>query len=207
MRLRMSLAWIVAVSAAFLVSCATTQVVNVWMDEGFKGKKISKALVIGVTPKEETRKLFEDTFSRKLKERGVDAVSSYTVLPRGSMPEKETVVAKVKEIGADSVLVTKLVDRKTVRTYVPGQAYVAPTGPYYNYYGYYRTSYSYVQTPGYTIDDQVALVETNVYDVETEKLMWTAHAEVWTSDATSYELLQSYIGAMVSKLASSGLIK
>lgn len=207
MRLRMNLAWLVAVPVVFLVSCAATQVVNVWMDDGFKGRKISKTLVIGVTPKEETRKLFEDTFSRKLKERNVDAVSSYTVLPQGSMADKETIVAKVKQLGADSVLVTKLVDRKTVRTYVPGQTYVAPAGPYYNYYGYYRTSYAYAHTPGYTIDDDVALVETNLYDVSSEKLIWTAHSEVWTSDATTYELLQSYIGQMVSKLASSGLIK
>lgn len=207
MRLKMNLLLMVALSVVLLVSCSSTQVVNVWMDEGYKGKMIGKTMVIGVTPKEQMRKTFEDTFSRKLKERNVDAISSYTVLPQGSLPDKETVVAKLKQIGADSVLVTKLVDRKTVRTYVPGQTYVAPTGPYSNFYGYYSMSYSYVHTPGYAINDDVALIETNLYDVASEKLIWTAQSEVWTSDATTYELLQSYVGQMVSKLASSGLIK
>ncbi|MGW8273035.1 MAG: hypothetical protein ACWGN7_06575, partial [Thermodesulfovibrionales bacterium] len=59
----------------------------------------------------------------------------------------------------------------------------------------------------YAINDDVALIETNLYDVASEKLIWTAQSEVWTSDATTYELLQSYVGQMVSKLASSGLIK
>lgn len=54
------------------------------------------------------------------------------------MPDKlqndHTVIAeKVKEQGADAVLISRLVSRKTVRTYVPGSVYYPPAN-----YGYWH---------------------------------------------------------------------
>ena len=45
-----------------------------------------------------------------------------TVMPGNGPAGKEMIEAKLRELGADAVLMTKLLDRKTVREYAPGQS-------------------------------------------------------------------------------------
>jgi hypothetical protein len=108
---------------------------------------------------------------RQLKAHGTDAVAGYTVLPEQIEANKETVTAIMNEIGADAVLISRLMDKKSVTTYVPGSP--PPTG--YGWQGYY----SYNQ--GHTVQDEYAVVQTNLYDLKTNKLIWTAASETWVS--------------------------
>ena len=72
----------------------------------------------------------------------------------------------------DAVLVTRLikVDENIHRT--PGQTYVVPQVYYNHFYGYYRRVYREVHTPGYITKEVVVHLETNLYDVKTEVLVW-----------------------------------
>jgi hypothetical protein len=58
------------------------------------------------------------------------------------------------------------------RTYVPGQAYAVP-GSYSRWGSYYGHAYS----PGYVVEDEYVYIETNLYDVATEKLIWSTQSE------------------------------
>lgn len=47
------------------------------------------------------------------------------------------------------------------------------------------TSYAYVASPGYTTVNRALSLETNVYDVRSEKMTYSGMSQTWTSDSRS----------------------
>ena len=189
--------------ALLVSSCATTQLNAVWRDPAYQAHP-SKIMVIGVAKNPLNRRLFEDEFVQQLKAHGTDAIASYTVLPDAHQDDQPAIAKKVAELGADTVLITRMVSKKVVQVYVPGTSYFPP--PYYdtwpNYYGY---GYRYMYTPGYIANDEYAIIETNLYEAKTDKLIWAASSETGISDSDPY-LIRSYIDVMVNNMTGQGLL-
>lgn len=189
--------------AALVTSCATTQVNAIWKDPSYQSRP-AKIMVIGVAKNPLNRRLFEDEFIQQLKARGTEAIASYTVLSDRQQDDQAAIAAKVKELGADTVLITRLVGKKTVQVYVPGTVYYPP--PYYgtwpDYYGY---GYRYIYSPGYIAESEYAVIETNLYETKNDKLVWAASSETVISDSDK-SLIKSYIGIMVNTMVEQGLI-
>ena len=147
---------------------------------------------------------------------GTDAIASYTVLRDDKKGDHTVIAAKMKEQGADAVLITRLVSKKTVQIYIPGSVYYPPSAyrpwrdhypPYYgtwrDYYGY---GYQAMYTPGYIAEDEYALMETNLYNAGNDNLLWSAlsETEIMGSDQN---LIKSYIGVMVNSMSDHKLLK
>ena len=94
------------------VSCATTKMTDSWRDDNFRGT-VRKAVVIGIFKEPDTRKIFEDEFADRLKARGVDATASHKIIPDAELPDKDVVIGKIRKLGADAVLVTRIVVMET----------------------------------------------------------------------------------------------
>jgi hypothetical protein len=201
-KIRNQLVYILS-AAILLAACATTQLIAVWKDPGYQTRP-AKILVIGVAKNPINRRIFEDEFVLQLKSRGTDAIASYTVLPDTHQDDQRAIAAKVKELGADTILITRLVSKKTVQTYVPATAYYPP--PYYgswpDYYGY---GYRYIYTPGYVTEDEYAVIETNLYEAGSNKLVWAASSETGISN-TDQGIIQNYIAVMVNNMIGLGLL-
>ncbi len=189
--------------AALITSCATTQVNAIWKDPSYQSRP-ARIMVIGVAKNPLNRRLFEDEFALQLKARGTEAIASYTVIPDRQQDDQAAIAAKVKELGADTVLITRLVGKKTVQVYVPGTAYYPP--PYYgtwpDYYGY---GYRYIYSPGYIAESEYAVIETNLYETKNDKLVWATSSETVISDSDK-SLIKSYIGIMVNTMVEQGLL-
>jgi len=200
---RIQLFVLLLISAAFLLaSCTTTTVMtNVWKDKTYQGKP-QKIAVIMVAKSPDMRNLFEDRFSGELDARGNNAFQSYTIIPMEQLRDKELVKSKIKSSGADAVLISRLVDTKTIESYNPGMIYVVPAS-YYDWWGYYAVVFA---DYGYTGDVAVAYIETNVYDVKTEKLIWSGHSKTERTEGEQ-QLITAFIKVMIKKLASAGIIK
>jgi hypothetical protein len=181
-------------------SCATTKMTDVWRNDTFRGT-IRKVVVIGIFPEPDTRKIFEGEFAARLKERGVDATASYKIVSDAELPDKEVVIERIRKLGADAVLVTRVVDMETVKTHVPGQAYVVPI-----YYSDYGTYYTYISKPGYTVQEGHADTETNLYGLGDGKLIWSGRSKTKFS-ATRYELIQAFVNIMIDGLSDAKLIR
>ena len=188
------------ISSFLLTSCATTILTTVWKDESFTGP-VRKMAVIGIFKTPAVRNFFEDEFSRQLKTHGIEAVASYTIIPIDDQSDKDIVASRLRNLAMDYVLVTRLVDRKTVQTYVPGQAYVVP-GYYRSWGGYYQYAY----TPGYMVEDIYAYAETNIYDVKNDKLIWSARSETEIS-GMNQELIRSFVKIMIDRLSADAVIR
>jgi hypothetical protein len=181
-------------------SCATTKMTDTWRDDNYRGT-IRKVVVIGIFKEPDTRKIFEDEFADRLRARGVDATASHKIVSDAEMPDKDVVIGKIRKSGADTVLVTRVMDMETVKNYVPGQSYIVPT--YYSYYGSY---YSYSYRPGYTETTGSAYLETNLYNLGDEKLIWSGRSKTKLT-ATRYELIQAFVKTMLDGLAEAKLIR
>ncbi len=191
-------------AAMLMTACATTNLTSAWKDPSYKGEP-RKIMVIGVTKKLANKRIFEDEFVRQFKARGTNAVASYTVMPDEKQLDHSVIAAKMKEQGADTVLISRLVSRKTVQFYVPGTVYYPPTN-YVNWHDYYGYSSQAVYTPGYMAEDEYAIIETNLYDARNDKLIWAAasETEIMGSDQSQ---IKSFIGVMVNAMADKKLLK
>ena len=176
-----------------------------------------KIIVIGVVKRPVNRRIFEDEFVRQLKARGTNAIASYTVLPDDKKGDHAVIAVKVKEQGADAVLITRLVSKKTVQVYIPGSVYYPPStyqqsswrDHYPPYYGTWRDYYGYgyqaMATPGYMAEDEYALMETNLYDAGNAKLIWSAASETEILGSNENQI-KSFIGVMVNAMADQKLL-
>jgi hypothetical protein len=194
-----------ALIAMLVTACVpAVEVTSSWKDPSYRGYP-NKILVIGVAKKPTMRRMFEDEFVRQLTGLGMEAVASYTVIPDAQQDNQEAIAAKLKELSADTVLITRVTDKKTVTTYVPGTVY-NPPAYYGTWNGYYRQSYQTVYTPGQTIEDQYAMVETNLYDAVTDELIWSASSEV-SMQHSADKLITSFVNAMVGAMADKKLLR
>ena len=190
--------------ASLLTSCATTTITASWKDDSYQGYP-RKALVIGVTGKDTLKRIFENEFVLQLKANGVNAVPSYTVLPLEKKYEKKVIVAKVKELDADSLFITRLVDKKSYETYYPGSVYVSTPGyrsP--GWHDYYSRGYSYY-SPGYVYQQEIVYIETQLYDSATGKLIWSVVTKTYV-DSTMESQIKSFVKVIMKSLSTKGLI-
>jgi hypothetical protein len=179
-------------------SCATTKLTSLWRDNAYQDHP-RKILVIGILKTPANRRIFEDEMVKQLKARGTEALAGYSVLPEQSEANKETITAKMNERGADAVLISRLTDKKTVTTYVPGAAWSDYPGYGGGWHGYYSNS------PGYTVQDEFAVVQTNLYDLKSDKLIWTAASETWITDDNE-SLIRSFIKVIIERLVSDKVL-
>jgi hypothetical protein len=191
------------VLAVLLSACASTQLNSVWKDPNYQARP-AKIMVIGVARNPINRRIFEDEFVAQLKARGTAAIASYTVLPDREQDDHEAIAAKVKELGADTILITRLVSKKIVQTYIPATPYFPPPhyGSWPDYYGY---GYRYMYTPGYIAEDEYAVIETNLYEAKNDKLVWAASSETGISDS-DLSLIRGYVEIMVKNMIGLGLL-
>lgn len=189
------------VFALFFLSCATTTVTDVWKDKAYQGKA-QKIVVIMAAKNPDMRNMFEDRFTAELQERGNNAIQSHQIITMAQLPDKELVNSKIKSAGADTLLISRLVDTKTVDSYMPGPIYVVPD-IYYGWGTYHDIVFAGY---GYTGDVQVAYIETNLYDMKTEKLIWSAHSKTERTEGEQ-QLINAFIKVMIKKMSSDKIIQ
>jgi hypothetical protein len=187
-----------------MASCVTTgtTVTSVWKDASYAGGGFKKMLVIGAAEKHAVRKFFENEFTGQLKEKGIDAIPSYKVLPTLKKLDKETITSMVKELKADSVLVTRLLYRETASQYFPkGKAYVTTPG-YYDDYTEYVTKSIYASSAN---ANQLVHLETNLYDARNEKRIWSALSSTFVEGSPNKEI-KAFIDLMINNLSEEILL-
>jgi len=189
-----------------LTSCATTSLTTSWHDNAFTSQSgIEDVLVIALTSEETVRRLYEDGFVTKFSESGVRASPSYTLNISDIRPTEKAVAAAVAAADARYVLITRHVSTDTKQHYRPPEpVYI---DPYYSrmnrYYPLvYREAY---YNPGYTYSVTTVLLESNLYDALTGKLIWSAQSKSVDPTMTQ-KYLDEIIGVFSQDLKKSGFL-
>jgi hypothetical protein len=169
-------------------SCAQTKLISSWRDDSYRGN-IKKVIIIGAAEKPGLRKIFEQEFSNQLKAHGIIALPSNQIIPSDGMLDKQIILSKIKDLNVDAVLITRLVEKRTKMTHFP------------NWHDYYTGS------RGRVFKDEIVNLETNLYEIKTEKLVWSALSEtIFLEGDSVYKEIRSIIKVVVNNLFKEKLI-
>jgi hypothetical protein len=188
-------------SALFIISCAGTKLTEKPVAEVYHGKPVSDILVIAITGNEHNRRAYEQKFVVHLKSVGVEAISSEEVIP---MPpdlemERETILDAVKQYENDAVIISHLIDKDIEDVYTRGD--MRRDG----FHGFYLSRYSYTYDRGYSSTSTTLRLETNLYHVKTDKLIWAGESMTWGKDSTD-QIINDTIKALINNLLENNLI-
>jgi hypothetical protein len=188
---------------AFTASCSSMKTLHVWKDEKFN-QRLQKVLIIALAEQGYMRNHFENVLAERLADKGIDAVPSNRVLPNmGEKPDREALVAKVKELGFRNVLVSRSINKKEVSDFQPGGIMFASS--YEGWYGFYSSSYAVVVAPGREYDADYYSLVTNVYEVSSEKLVWSNLSQVKV-EGSKEGAINPFIEFLMKQLADSKLL-
>jgi hypothetical protein len=185
-----------------LSGCATpkAELTSVWKDQAYQGGYFKKVLVISAARKEAIRNFSEDEFVRQLKGHGTDAIASYTMIPFEKMMDKAVVAEKIKGLGIEGILVTRVLYMLTAAPPLPKQP---------NWHEFYSDSLGYeqgVSGPRISAGKTVARIEMNLYETRTEKPVWTASSDVPVKDEPKEEIA-AFITVVLQRLSQEKLIR
>ncbi len=202
------------VATLLLTGCSTSTIIGSWADPGLIKESTKHILVIGISDSELVKRSFEDTMVVRLKEKGVQATPGYRIVTHGEKIERDVVMQFMQTNSIDSVMVTKLIDKRTETVVTPSQTSVR-TGDYNSYraggsynrwYPNYSASYDVTTTPSRVQSYDVLTIESTLYAVESEqeKPIWSAQAETAPGGDINSELSE-LTDKFVKEMSSGGV--
>jgi hypothetical protein len=196
----------IAFFLSLLSSCTNTKITSVWMDSKKAGTSFNDILIIGIADEDHNRRLFEEQFANQLKAAGIESEVSYTLLPQGTDINPETVASAIEGRAIDAVIVTHLVGVEEETVYRQSMDYRPAYGYYNGLYSYYPHVHTYVHQPGYYTTHEVVKLETNLYEVATNELVWSAQSRSFAPDSAK-EVIDELVNLVIKDLQEKGLIK
>lgn len=200
---------VLTLSVFLLQGCGDTNVTGTWKKSNFVGGPFQNILVVGLTKDESGKSLWESVMADQLQQNGVKTTTSIKSFPGDNDITKEEVIEFVKENGMDGVLVTRLVNIVEEKAYYPpsggyyGRSYYG--GPRYSHYNNFGSYYDTASTPGRTATFTSVILETNLYDVATQDLVWTMSSDTFDPASTN-KLAQSATKKVVQSMQKDNLI-
>lgn len=162
-----------AIGVILFTSCgSTTHIEKSWRDPEVTVdmSKLNKVLVVALLKNETNRRATEDQLVSMLKGKGI---ASYNYLTKEIREESENdIKQKLKDQGFDGAIIMRLADVDKDVRYVPGTSNNFP--PYYGrFWQYYWNTRRNFYQPGYYESTKTFTVETNVYSLIRDKLVWS----------------------------------
>ncbi len=195
-----------AAALLLLWGCSTTTFTSTWKAPGAQGiepaGKTIAALVISADLK--SRKSAEVYLANDLTIRGARGIPAYTLLGTDH-GNGDYARGRLKEAGVDGVVVMRAVSKDQQVTYQSGgtsSAFASYYGGFGSYYGYgWQTTFS----PASVRTDTVVSVETLIYSLKDDKLLWAGTSRTTNPDNLS-ELVTEVADAVAKQAAKQGLI-
>ena len=198
--MKRSALWIHATAVAAvlgLLACATTEFDSTWRAPDARPLQLTGKKVCGlvISKNEALRRSAEDAMAREISAHGAQGVPAYTLFDAAEIKDQAKVRAKLESLGFSGIVVMRLAGKETRVNYSPA----VYTGPYYGSFwgGYWGYGWGYANSPGYITTDQVVKVETLVYSLEQDKLVWAGVSR--TVDPTK---IDSFIGEIAKAVAN-----
>ena len=208
--LRIFLQFAAFVTLFLFMACTSMKFSAVWKDEAYQGRP-GKILVINTFTNPATRRLIEDEFVKAMKDRRIDAVASYTLMPdpfvsnKGAITAqtiatqaKGAIVTQAKEVGADTILINRFLGAREPREslYHEGTALEYRDG----------TPFEYLAGTSFEFRNVYISTQTEVFDMKSNRLVLTASSEIYIGGGLSnINLIQVYIKDLVNKMSQLGL--
>jgi hypothetical protein len=184
---------------------AAPKFISVWKapaasDVSFAGKKVA-ALVI--TNDDSLRVAGEESLARELTGRGLQGVATYRIAPKEELGDPEKAKGWFERAGVEGVVAMRPVSSEKRATYTPG-TWVNPN--YGTLWGYYGYGWGSVYVPGTIERDTVVTVETLIYSVPRNTLLWAAVSETKNPKELG-RFVQELVKESIKELHKQGLAR
>jgi hypothetical protein len=202
----------IIILALMFSACQTTSTMisGSWTNVN-KKNSYNKLIVASLTSNTIARATVETDLVNALREKGINAEKSIDKFPPKagvSDTDKVALMERVKQNSSDAILTVSLLNTETDSRYVPGSYRYDPYAqyPYYGtFWGYYSYRYPYVYEPAYYETNKTYYIETNLYNVSTEELIWSAQSATYNPvNLTAFS--REFAGIIVSKMEKDGVI-
>ena len=151
-------------------------------------------MVVALLNNETSQHKAEDQMVGYLKGKGVPSYQYFT--SKFNKENEAAIRSKIKKDGFDGAVTMRLIDVEKEKIYTPAETNFYPN--FYNNFGdYYFNRWNYNSLPGYYSTSKIFTVETNVYSIKSEKIIWTALTE--TTDPNGLKSMTNEIAKVVFK--------
>ena len=185
-----------------LIGCNPIKITSSWKADFIENKKYKRILVLGLIH-EKDRSIHEHMVFHlaydltEIGYIGIPATKKYG--PKGfNQSTEQEVIAKIKDDEIDAILTIVLLGKEKERKYVPGRMYSTPFWHYYgNFWGYHSALYGRIYEPGYYITESKFFWESNMYDMPSQKLIYSAQSQSF--DISNSEKIGHEYGRVIAQ--------
>ncbi len=198
--------------ALYMVGCGPSQkITSAWVNKDIDpAKKYNSIFVLAMSQNQAARNIVESDLANAIAAKGYKVHKSTEYFTpqftKETAPTKEMILAKVKQLGCDAIITVGLVDKTSETRYVPGSSITVGYSPYmgygpgYGFGGYYGYMGSSMYSPGYYTEDKTYFMEANVFDAESEKMIWSAQSEAYDPTSIS-KFSRDYTTLLMDKIS------
>lgn len=194
----------VLIAVVIASSCTSTKITSSWRepDKAVAVSTLNKVLVVALFKDETSRHKAEDQMASYLNGKGI---VSYNYLDNNFDPKNEGVLReKINKDGFDGAVTMRLVDIDKEKIYTPGNTSLYPSY-YRNFSGYYYRSWSYYSRPGYYSTSKTYTIETNVYSIKEDKIIWSGLTATTDPDGVK-KMTEEVAKVVYKKMVDEGFI-
>jgi len=167
----------------------------------FKGQKVAAVVMMKDVRQ---RNGVEDELAIELRSRGIVGIAAHTLLPTDEdIADKDQVRAHFEQQGVVGAVVLRSVEKQTEITDSGPTYWVTNTFTFSGYYGY---GWVGIYDPGHATMDSYFTVETLIYDVKADKLLWAGVTQTKNPKRVD-EFMHDLANAVAEQLKKEGLVK
>jgi hypothetical protein len=194
---------------ALMLACASsTRITGSWKNPSYPKRTYDRIFVAAMTGDKVTRSAIENHLQQSLLKVGLNSVKSMDELPPGFRRDslmKNEILNRVKNSGIPAIITISVLRKETESRYVSGGYLPGSRFGYYNTFGGYYRYWAPLYDPGYYVNEDVYYFETNLYDSETETLVWSAQSETYLY-GNIQAFSNEFAAITVEQLMKDGLI-
>ena len=197
-------AFAVSVAAVALLSADVT-FTSAWRSSeagtvSFAGKKVA-ALVISAD--DSLRIPGEEALARELATRGMSSVATYRIAPREELQTADRARPWFEKANVEGVVALRPVRKDNRATY---NAAMWMTPYYHSFWDYYGYGWGNTYTFGSADRDAVVVVETTIYSVPRNMLLWAAVTET-KNPKELHRVIADLVKGSVKEMQKQGLAR
>lgn len=165
----------------------------------YAGKKIAAVVV---TDDQGLEMSAEEALARELTVRGVQGVAAYRLIPREELRDKDKAKGWFERSNIAGAVVMRVVSAEREVTYTPA---TWATTSYSSLWGYYGYGWSAVYIPGGRSERSSVTIETLIFDVPTNKLLWAGVSET-TNPKGTQKVVWELVNEVAAEMRKVGLV-
>jgi hypothetical protein len=147
----------------------------------------------------------EDALARELSSRGMRGFAGYNILSEEELKDQEKAKRILEEQGIEGAVLMQVVGQHQEVYQSPGALMATGTYAYPTFWGYWGYGWTSTYVPGQIGTDTVVRVETLIYSVSQNQLLWAGTSKT-TNPKDLDKAIRGLVDAAGKEIRKAGLV-